>query len=71
MTCAILSLSLMRRAADLAEGGGGLQTLLDTAAVDDVPEADWRRWGEDGRSWFSVDTPEDVDRGLEMFGPPG
>lgn len=34
-----------------------LQTLFDTGGTD-VPESEWRRWGEDGRSWLSIDTPE-------------
>lgn len=33
-----------------------------------VPEDEWRSWGEDGRSWFSVDTPEALATGLERFG---
>ena len=32
-----------------------------------VPEEEWRSWGEDGRSWFSVDTPEALATGLERF----
>lgn len=34
-----------------------LQPLFDAAGID-VPEATWRAWGEDGRSWMSLDTPE-------------
>ena len=30
----------------------------------------WQTWGEDGRSWFSADTPEDIETGLGRFGPP-
>lgn len=40
---------------------GSLQTLLDHVPYLEVAPADWRAWGEDGRSWFSVDTPEAVD----------
>lgn len=53
-----------------------------TAAVDDrvplwkvvrekariVDESEWRSWGEDGRSWFSVDTPASLVEGLKLFG---
>lgn len=38
-----------------------LQRLLDRVATRDVSEAEWSRWGEDGRSWRSLDTQEDVD----------
>lgn len=34
-----------------------LQTLLDRVAVVEVAADEWRRWGEDGRSWLSIDTP--------------
>jgi hypothetical protein len=27
----------------------------------------WVSWGEDGRSWFSVDTTEDLAVGLRRF----
>ena len=30
----------------------------------------WRSWGEDGRSWFSVDSPEDLQEGLRRYGVP-
>lgn len=30
----------------------------------------WRSWGEDGRSWFSVDSPEDLREGLRRYGVP-
>jgi molybdopterin-guanine dinucleotide biosynthesis protein A len=43
----------------LAERGDpSLQTLLDRVATTEVGPADWARWGEDGRSWISLDTPD-------------
>lgn len=30
----------------------------------------WQRWGEDGRSFRSLDRPEDVEEALINFGPP-
>lgn len=35
-----------------------LQTLLDRVATAEVEPAAWARWGEDGRSWISLDTPD-------------
>ncbi len=32
--------------------------------------AEWEGWGEDGRSWFSVDTPAALTEGLSRFGEP-
>ncbi len=37
-----------------------LQALLDRVSTRRVPPAQWSRWGEDGHSWWSLDTPEDV-----------
>lgn len=34
-----------------------LRRVLDATTVTEVPAATWRSWGEDGRSWLSVDTP--------------
>ena len=33
----------------------------------EITEPVWRSWGEDGRSWFSVDRPEDIEIGLETI----
>jgi molybdopterin-guanine dinucleotide biosynthesis protein A len=37
-----------------------LQRLLDDLPFRGVLEAEWRGWGEDGRSWRSIDTPDDL-----------
>jgi len=39
-----------------------LQEVLHRVATRLVPEEEWRRWGEDGRSWCSIDTPEALAR---------
>ena len=44
---------------------------LDAMDVDEVSHDTWTDWGEDGRSWFSVDERQDIARGLERYGPPG
>lgn len=44
----------------LASGEMKLRRMLDTIQPTYVPEATWSRWGEDGRSWLSLDTPEAV-----------
>lgn len=68
-TCALYPSSLAEVAATELAGGGSLQSLLDVASF--VPVVDWQEWGEDGRSWYSVDTPAALAGGLERFGPPG
>ena len=37
-----------------------VRDLLDYISVRWVDEPEWSGWGEDGRSWHSVDTPEDL-----------
>ena len=55
----------------LVERAGSLQGLMDLAPPLEITEPVWRTWGEDARSWFSVDHPEDIEKGLALFGPPG
>lgn len=52
------------------DADGSIQSLLDRVSFLPVVESTWREWGEDGRSWFSVDTVADIDDGLDRFGPP-
>lgn len=68
-TCAVYPTGLLEVASDELAGGGSLQSLLDRSAFDPVTE--WRSWGEDGRSWYSVDTLVDLEAGLIRFGSPG
>lgn len=70
-TCAVYPAGALSDVADELEVGGSIQSLLDRVAFDPVVAAEWEMWGEDGRSWFSVDRPEDVTAGLERFGAPG
>jgi hypothetical protein len=58
-------------AASELEGGGSIQSLLDMSGFRPVVEEEWRGWGEDGRSWFSIDEPANIEEGLSRFGPPG
>ncbi|HJU51660.1 MAG TPA: molybdenum cofactor guanylyltransferase [Acidimicrobiia bacterium] len=71
VTCAHYSPSLASVAATETARGGSLQSLLDQTPVTEVGPAEWESWDEDGRSWFSVDTPADLRRGRELFGAPG
>ncbi len=58
VTCAIYPRSIASEALDEAGAGGSIQSLLDRVSFDAVVPGDWGAWGEDGRSWFSVDSPE-------------
>jgi len=67
VTCAVYHPEL----AALVQEAGSLQGLLDLERPLEITEPVWRSWGEDGRSWFSVDRPEDIEIGLDRFGEPG
>lgn len=70
-TCAAYPASLAPLAEAELTGGGSIQSLLDRSAFDPVIPEEWERWGEDGRSWYSVDTPTALEIGLTRYGPPG
>jgi molybdopterin-guanine dinucleotide biosynthesis protein A len=67
VTCALYQPDL----ATLLERAGSLQGLMDLKPPLEITEPVWRSWGEDGRSWFSVDRPDDLAIGLDRFGVPG
>lgn len=67
-TCAVYASNVSELAESELAGGGSLQSLLDLTSF--TPVVDWHDWGEDGRSWFSVDSPSDLAEGLERYGPP-
>ena len=71
VTCATYAASLRVEARREAEDGGSIQSLLDRSAHRLVDEPEWRSWGEDGRSWFSIDSPEDLEEALARWGTPG
>lgn len=65
VTCAAYPASW---AAEAAREAGSVQSLLDRLPFDAVAEEEWRTWGEDGRSWLSVDSPGDVARAEALLG---
>lgn len=69
VTCALYPPAWAAEAAHEAAAGGSIQSLLDRLPFRAVPEDEWRAWGEDGRSWFSADSPDDIAAGLRRFGP--
>ncbi|HKX74068.1 MAG TPA: NTP transferase domain-containing protein, partial [Acidimicrobiia bacterium] len=63
-----------RYAADLADDVGRASSVQDLLALiphQTVDRALWQTWGEDGRSWYSVDDGKALAMGLERYGPPG
>ena len=70
VTCAVYRpamLGVIRAALD--EGADpAIHRHLDGVDTTRVAREQWTTWGEDGRSWFSVDTPEALAIGIEKFG---
>jgi molybdopterin-guanine dinucleotide biosynthesis protein A len=70
VTCAVYAPSLASLATAEIARGGSLRRLLDHAPFTEISPEQWQAWDEDGRSWYSVDTPDDLRRGQRLFGSP-
>lgn len=68
VTCAVYPSSIRDAAVDEARAGGSIQTLLDRVSFRPVTPDEWRDWGEDGRSWFSVDDDQARADGEARYG---
>jgi molybdopterin-guanine dinucleotide biosynthesis protein A len=68
VTCAMYPKVIADAAMEEAAVQGSIQTLLDRVSFRPVAPREWRAWGEDGRSWFSVDTPEALDYAQGAYG---
>lgn len=68
VTCAAYPQSMEATARDEAATGGSVQSLLDRVSFIPVPPEKWSSWGEDGRSWYSVDDLEALEEGLARYG---
>ena len=69
-TCAAYPANDVLVATRELNAGGSIQSMLDRTAFDPFTEADIESCGEDGRSWFSVNTLDDLAEGLHRYGPP-
>lgn len=67
VTCAVYPADIAGAAHEEATAGGSIQTLLDRVSFLPVTPEQWQRWGEDGRSWFSVDDEEALQQGVGRF----
>lgn len=67
VTCALYPKAIAEMAMEEAGGEGSMQSLLDRVSFQAVTPDIWSLWGEDGRSWFSVDTPAALDDGIRRF----
>ncbi len=69
VTCAVYPLSIATAAVDEANAGGSIQTLLDRVSFRAVTPDEWRRWGEDGRSWLGVDSEAGLAAAERLLDP--
>jgi len=69
VTCAVYPQSWAEEAGGEAAAGGSIRSLLGRLPHRVVDEDEWRGWGEDGRSWLSIDTPADLAAALRLLGP--
>lgn len=68
VTCAVYRAACLPEVrTSLDAGERSLFTILDRVDTRVVEPSTWRRWGEDGRSWFSVDTPDRLAEGLARY----
>lgn len=67
VTCAVYPAAWQAAIRQELDAGGSLQSLLGGMSHREVPPGEWGGWGEDGRSWFSVDDPEALAAGLERY----
>jgi molybdopterin-guanine dinucleotide biosynthesis protein A len=66
-TCAVYPGSWAAAADGEDQAGGSIQSLLDRLPYREVVREEWAEWGEDGRSWHSVDSPEAVATVLDRY----
>lgn len=67
VTCAVYPVSISGEAVEESTAGGSIQTLLDRVSFRPVTPDEWQSWGEDGRSWYSVDSEDDLREGLSAY----
>lgn len=70
VTCATYPAASLSLLTAIAQDQRSLQPEAPLLGGTVVSPERWRSWGEDGRSWFSVDSPEDLQEGLRRYGVP-
>lgn len=67
VTCAVYPTAIADAAAEEAANGGSIQSFLDRCSFNALTPETWQAWGEDGRSWFSIDSPEALQQALATW----
>ena len=69
VTCAVYRPAFLAAATTVLDAGGrSIIAALGHVDTRLVAEPEWRTWGEDGRSWFSIDSQERLEVGLRRYG---
>ena len=70
-TCAVYWPNCAAIVADLLSGHDdpSLLSVLDRVPVHEVVPETWQSWGEDGSSWQSINTPEDLEMARRRVEP--
>jgi molybdopterin-guanine dinucleotide biosynthesis protein A len=69
VTCAVYRPAFLAAATNVLDAGGrSIIEALDLVDTRLVAESEWRVWNEDGRSWFSVDSQDRLEEGLQRYG---
>ncbi|WP_420613872.1 molybdenum cofactor guanylyltransferase [Candidatus Spongiisocius sp.] len=60
VTCAAYSPDCLDEADRVLRSGGSIQQMLRSVPWTRLEREVWSSWGEDGRSWFSMDSPDAI-----------
>ena len=60
VTCAAYASSCLDEATRQLSTGGSIQQMLRAVSWNPVEREVWSSWGEDGRSWYSMDDPDAI-----------
>ena len=67
VTCAAYAAACLEEAARQAGTGGSIQQMLRSIPWTRLEREVWSSWGEDGRSWYSMDSPDDIIAAEQRF----
>ena len=67
VTCAAYATTCLDEANRQLRTGGSIQHMLKAVPWTGVGRDVWSSWGEDGRSWFSMDTPDTLIAAEQRF----
>ena len=68
VTCAVYPGAIREEAMEEARAEGSVQSLLDRVSFHPIPPDEWQDWGEDGRSWYSTDDLDALEKGMALYG---